>query len=126
MAKAQKLTRSERRERRASVPEEGVYGVDADDAGAGGWIGRYLIWADSPAAAKARIAAAGFHKRRVGYEWTPGDDLPPPEPPPVLVAGFAGWVRARSEDNGWTPWEVLPPDYRHPPQGLARVHPSVR
>ena len=103
-----------------------MYGVDADDAGAGGWTGRYLFWASNPRAAKERIVMAGFHKRRIQYEWTPADEVPPPALPPELVEGFPGWVRSRSEDNGWTPWEVLPRDYRHPLQGLATVDPSVR
>lgn len=126
VAKPSKLTRAERRQRRESVPDEGVYGVDADDAGAGGWTGRYLCWATSPAEAAERVAAARFHKGRVQYEWTPVDEMPSPALPPELVEGFAGWVRDRFEDDGWTRWEVLPPDYRHPPQGLASVNPSVR
>jgi hypothetical protein len=43
---------------------EGVYGVTHEDAGADNWVGTYLMWARTPEEAKARITAAGFHRRR--------------------------------------------------------------
>ncbi len=65
MSKRPKPTRSERRARRAAIPAEGVYGVDAQDAGADGWVGRYLLWAQDEREAKARITGAGFHPQAV-------------------------------------------------------------
>ena len=125
MARGQKLTRAERRARRAATPASGVYGVDATDAGADSWIGRYVTWAESADDAKARTRDAGFHRKQIQAQWTPG--LRPPEGvPTALKPGDAHWYRSRLEDSGWTEWERLPPDYRHPSQGLAAQDPTVR
>jgi hypothetical protein len=124
MSKKLKPTRAERRARRAAISSEGVYGVDATDAGADGWFSRYLLWASDEREAKARVTAAGFHRKQYGSLWSPGN--PPPEVPPGLVPGFPGWWRSRSDDNAWSEWEALPADYRHPPQGLAAIDPSAR
>jgi hypothetical protein len=124
MSKQSKPTRAERRERRASAAVEGVYGVDAVDAGARSWTGRYLMWARTPDEAKERIGAAGFHKKQIRQRWTPSK--PPPEGLPADLGGDCdGWYRSRLEDGGWTEWEALVGTYRHPPQGLAAVDPSV-
>jgi hypothetical protein len=98
--------------------------VDAKDAGADYWVGRYLCWARDEREANARIIAAGFHWRQCEAVWGPGD--PPPKVPPGLTAGFEGWVRSRDDLGGWSEWELLPATYRHPPQGLAAIDPSVR
>lgn len=124
MSKPPKLTRVERRELRASEPAEGVYGVDAQDAGAESWTGRYVMWARTPNEAKKRIAAAGFHKKQIEHHWTPV--APPSGLPADLGAGCDPWYRSRPDDGGWTAWEALDATYRHPPQGLAAVDPSVR
>ncbi|MGW6004530.1 hypothetical protein ACWFNS_05860 [Oerskovia enterophila] len=125
MPKAARLTRAERRSQHAAVPDAGVYGVVAQDAGATTWTGSYLFFATSPRAAAARIRAAGFHTKGVLGTWSPR--VPPPGPlPGDLLAGGEHWYRSRCDDDGWTPWERLPADYRHPPQGLAAVDPSVR
>jgi hypothetical protein len=125
MSKPTRLTRAERRSRRAIVPDAGVYGVVAQDAGAASWHGMYVFFAESPAAAKARIRASGFHKKGSLGPVSPAD--PPPFPlPATLGPGDDHWYRSRYDDDGWTPWERLPADYRHPPQGLAAVDPSVR
>ncbi len=124
MSKPPKLTRAERRERRASVPDEGVYGVEAVDAGGDSWIGRYLMWAGSPDEAKERIRAAGFHKRQIQCRWTPSD--PPPEGvPDDLAPGVEGWRRSRHNDSGSSAGEALDATYRHPLQSLAAIDPSV-
>jgi hypothetical protein len=60
MSKKLKPTRAERRARRAAIPSEGVYGVDATDAGADGWFSRYLLWASDEREAKARIRQRAF------------------------------------------------------------------
>ncbi len=125
MSKPPKLTRAERRERRASVPGEGVYGVDATDAGAGSWTGRYLMWARTSDEAKERVRAAGFHKKQIEWRWTPSD-APPEGVPDDLAPGVEGWRRSRLNDDGWSAWEALGATYRHPPQSLAAVDPSVR
>jgi hypothetical protein len=125
MGRAQKLTRAERRERRAGVPVSGVYGVEVWDAGADHWLGRYVIWAESADEAKARTRDAGFHRKQIQAMWTPGQQAPS-ELPSNLRAGDAHWYRSRFDWGGWTAWEQLPPDYRHPPQGLAAQDPSVR
>ena len=122
MSKPAKGTRAERRERRASQPAEGVYGVDAQDAGADSWTGRHVVWARTPDEARGRVAAAG-HKKQLTRRWTPS--APPPGLPGDLGAGDDRWYRSRLEDDGWTAWVALPADYRHPPQGLAAVDPSV-
>jgi hypothetical protein len=125
VAGAEKLTRAQRRARRATFPVSGVYGVDATDAGADSWIGRHLFWADSADAAKARTLNAGFHQKHIQAQWTPGQK-PPRDAPSELQQGDVHWYRSRLEDSGWSSWERLPPDYRHPPQGLAAQDPSVR
>ncbi|MET7638145.1 hypothetical protein [Streptomyces sp. NPDC005438] len=124
MARKRRLTRAQRRERRAARPVAGLYGVMARDAGAGGWVGLYLCYAHSPEEARNREVAAGFHKRGVEARWTPGH--PPPHQPPDVGPDDDHWYRSRLEDAGWTPWERLPSDYRHPPQGLATIDPSAR
>jgi hypothetical protein len=125
MSQRPKLTRAERRERRASTVVPGVYGVDAMDAGATSWTGRYLTWARTPDEAKERIKAAGFHKKQIQRHWTPSK--PPPEGLPAgLASGCNGWYRSRLDDDGWTEWEALGATYRHPSQALAAVDPSVR
>jgi hypothetical protein len=102
-----------------------VYGVDAEDAGADSWIGRYMLWAESADEAKARTRDAGFHQRRIWATWRPEQE-PPQGIPPGLQQGDVHWYRSRLDDSGWTLWERLPSDYRHPPQGLAGKDPSVR
>jgi hypothetical protein len=126
VTKQPKLSRAERRERRASAPEEGVYGVDALDAGADSWTGRYLLWARSSEEAQERVRAAGFHKKQIERWWTPSK-LPPDRRLPVALGpGVDGWFRSRLDDDGWSAWEALEATYRHPPQGIAAVDPSVR
>jgi hypothetical protein len=125
VAKKPKLTRAQLREQRAAVGAPGVYGVDAHDAGADSWIGRYVCFAKSPEEASARIRDAGFHKRRIWGEWSAGQ-TPPEGLPDDLGPGDGHWYRSRFDDSGWTPWERLPGDYQHPPQGLAATDPSVR
>lgn len=49
----------------------GVYGVDAKDAGADSWAGRYLCWTSTAEAAKARIVGAAFHKKQISQQWSP-------------------------------------------------------
>lgn len=122
MSKQAKPTRSERRAARAG---EGVYGVDATDAGADSWTWRYLVWARTPDEARARIAAAGFRRRQIERQWTPNEP-PPGGLPEHPGGGFARWYRTRLDDDGWTEWEPLPASYRHPPQALAAVDPTVR
>ncbi len=124
VSKPPKLTRAERRERRANVPVAGVYGVDVEDAGALTWTGRYMCWASSPQEARARIREAGFHKQSTVRTYAPSE--PPREGLPDIPAGDGGWYRSRDDDGVWTPWERLPPDYRHPPQSLAAIDPTVR
>ena len=104
----------------------GIYGVDAHDAGADSWIGRYVCFAASPDEARARIRDGGFHKRSLWGEWSPKAQSRNGRPPPALEPGDVHWYRSRLDDSGWTPWERLPGDYRHPPQGLAATDPSVR
>lgn len=123
--KRPKLTRGQLRDQQVKADAADVYGVDADDAGADSWIGRYVFFAQSRDEARARIRDAGFHKRRIGREWHPGQ-TPPEGVPADLGAGNGHWYRTRFDDSGWTPWERLPRHYRHPPQGLAAVDPSVR
>ncbi|GAB4062456.1 hypothetical protein GCM10028777_02240 [Angustibacter speluncae] len=125
MTKRPKLTRAQLRDHQGEVDATGVYGVDADDAGADTWIGRYVFFARSRDEARARIRDAGFHKRRIQREWRPGH-APPDGLPADLAPGNDHWYRTRFDDSGWTPWERLPRDYRHPPQGLAAADPSVR
>ena len=125
MSKQSKPTRAERREHRASTAVEGVYGVDAMDAGADSWTGRYLMWARTPDEAKKRLKAAGFHKKQIEQQWTPSK--PPPDGVPAeLGSECNGWYRSRRDNDGWTAWEALGVDYRHPSQALAAVDPSVR
>ncbi len=85
MSKPPKLTRAERRERRANVPVFGVYGVDVEDAGALTWTGRYMCWASSPQEARARIREAGFHKQATVRMYAPSE--PPREGLPDIPAG---------------------------------------
>ncbi|MEJ5868485.1 hypothetical protein WDV85_12140 [Pseudokineococcus sp. 5B2Z-1] len=125
MSKQSPLTRAQRRSRRGEPAAEGVYGVDTEDAGASSWTGRYLMWARSPQHAAERIRDAGFHRRRTEASWDP-TRLPPQALPDQLHAETAAWFRSRLDDDGWTPWQTLPADYRHPPQGLAAVDPSLR
>jgi hypothetical protein len=125
VARAEKLTRAQRRARRATVPAEGVYGIDSKDAGADSWIGRYVFWAESVDEAKRRTREAGFHQRQITAQWSPGQ-TPPEVLPSELHRGDGHWYRSRLDDGGWTPWEQLPADYRHPPQGLAAKDPSLR
>jgi hypothetical protein len=125
VVRAEKLTRAQRRTRRAAVPVSGAYGADAEDAGADSWIGRYMFWADSADEAKARTREAGFHRKQIHADWTPAQ-MPSQGIPSGLQQGDRHWFRSRLDDSGWTPWELLPPDYRHPPQGLAAKDPSVR
>ena len=113
MSKAQKLTRAERRARRAARPLSGIYGVRALDNGAGHRFGRYLCWADTPDEARLRVQAAGFHGKTSSPEIDP-EHLPDEPPlPPELTARFGGWYRSRWNCEGWTDWEPLPADYRH-------------
>jgi hypothetical protein len=125
MGRAQKLTRAQRRENRASVPTSGVYAVEVWDAGADHWLGRYAFWAESADEAKTRTRDAGFHRKQIQGMWTPGH-RPPVDLPSELQEGDAHWYRSRFNEGGWTAWEQLPADYRHPPQGQAAQDPSVR
>lgn len=125
VSKPPKLTRSERREQRASTASEGAYGLDAMDAGADSWTGRYVMWASSSEEAKERVRSAGFHKKQIKEQWTPSK--PPPDGlPGGLGPESRGWYRTRRDDDGWTAWESLGATYRHPSQALAAVDPSVR
>ena len=125
MSKQPKQTRAERRQSRASEAVEGAYGVDAMDAGADSWTGRFVTWAGTPDEAKQRIAAAGFHKKQIERQWTPS--RPPPEGLPAgLGSDDKGWYRSRGDDDGWTQWEPLGEAYRHPSQALAALDPTVR
>ncbi len=99
VSKPPKLTRAERRERRASAPDAGVYGVDALDAGADAWTGRYLVWAGNPDEAKERVRAAGFYKRQLERHWTPSNP-PPGGVPDKLGRGVVAWYRRRLNDGG--------------------------
>jgi hypothetical protein len=118
-----RATRAEIRARRG--PEDaGVYGVSVLDAGADSWTGLYLCHAMDANHARRRIREAGFHKRQVQARWTPTE--PPPRVPGELATGDERWFRSRQDDDGWSPWEALPPDYRHPPPGRAAVDPSAR
>ncbi len=88
-------------------------------------IGRYLVWSETAEDAVERVRAAGFHKTQISRHWSPA--APPPEGLPAdMGPDFTGWYRSRWDDDGWTPWEMLPADYRHPPQGLAAMDPSMR
>ena len=58
VGKGRKLSRTERRERRARRPEAGVYGLEARDAEADTWTSRYVFYADSAAEARERIRRA--------------------------------------------------------------------
>lgn len=118
-------TRAERRERTASVPDAGVYGVDAQDAGADSWTGRYVFFAETPDLARQRIRDAGFHKGQIEAEWSPRRP-PPGGAPGDLGPDNAHWYRSRFDFTGWSEWERLPADYRHPRQSVAAVDPSVR
>lgn len=126
MAKKRELTRSERRERRSAIGTAGVYGVDAEDAVADSWITRFVCFADSPRAARARVRDAGFHRQRTWSMWSPRARPRDGRPLPELEPGDGHWYRSPLDDSGWAPWERLPGDYRHPPQGLAVADPSVR
>jgi hypothetical protein len=125
VAREQKPTRAQRRAHRAAVPDAGPYGIDAKDAGADSWIGRYVFWAESADEAKTRTRNAGFHQKQLQARWTPGQ-IPPEGVPSDLHKGDQHWYRSRLNDGGWASWEKLPPDYHHPPQGLASQDPSVR
>ena len=125
MVRAERLSRAQRRALRATAPAVGVYGVDADDAGADSWIGCYLFWAESADDARARTRDAGFHQKQIKARWSPGQE-PPHGVPAELRRGDVHWYRSRLDDSGWTSWERLPPDYRNPPQDHAAKDPSVR
>jgi hypothetical protein len=125
VARAERLTRAQRRALQAAIPHGGVYGVDAQDAGADSWTGRYVFWADSLDEAMRRKRDAGFHQRQITSRWSPSQE-PPEVLPSELRPGDVHWYRSRLDDSGWTPWEQLPADYRHPPQGRAALDPSVR
>lgn len=124
MAKKVKPTRAQAREARALIPEAGLYGVDVKDAGAAAWIGRYLTFATSADEAKRRIRDAGFHRKDIEARWSPAR-MPPGELPDVGSKDDNAWFRSRDGGAEWSSWERLPPNYRHPPQGLAAVDPSV-
>ncbi|MFB7889466.1 hypothetical protein ACFCZ3_15610 [Cellulosimicrobium cellulans] len=116
-------TRAEIRSRHR--PEgAGVYGVSVLDARADSWTGLYLCHAIDADHARRRVREAGFHRRQIQARWTPA--VPPPRVPSELAAGDARWFRSRQDDDGWSPWEALPPDYRHPPRSGAAVDPSIR
>jgi hypothetical protein len=120
VAKAQRLTRAQRRERQSDVPVAGIYGVDVEDALADSWISRFVCFADSPEDARARIRDAGFHKRRIEAEWNP--KVRPKEALPLgLGPDDDHWYRSRLDDVGWTSWEQLPANYRH--KRLADLRP---
>jgi len=125
VARAGKLTRAQRRALRATVPAEGVYGVDVKDPGADSWIGRYVFWAESVDEAKRRTREAGIHQRHVTAQWSPGR-TPREGLPSALSRGDGHWYRSRLDDDGWTPWEQLRADYEHPPPGPAAEDPSLR
>lgn len=111
-------TRAERRRRREGTPEPGVYGIDVKDAGSDSWVGRYACFAGSPDVMRSRTRDAGFHKRQINAQWGPGSRVPGPGLLTIAAEG-PHWYRSRLQDSGWSPWERLPADYRHPPQGLA-------
>ena len=125
VAKRSPLTRAQRREQQGALPTAGAYGIDAQDAGADSWIGRYVIHVESADEARAQISGAGFHKRQISAHWSPALQ-PPEELPTGLVAGDRHWYRSRFDDSGWTAWEQLPEDYRHPAQGQAAIDPTSR
>ena len=117
-----KPTRAELRERRADLPDAGVYGLVAEDREAASWESYFVFFANSPDEARARIQNARFHKKQIRLQWGPGEAPPGradrrPEPPPGLGPGDERWYKSREDDEGWTPWEALPRDYVHPPQG---------
>jgi hypothetical protein len=107
------------------VPGAGAYGIDTRDAGADSWTGRYLFFARSPEEARSRVRDAGFHSKQIRARWAPGQE-PPEGVPAGMGPGDEHWYRSRWDDNGWTAWERLPGDYRHPPQGRAAGDPSLR
>ena len=100
-----------------------MYGVSVLDAGADSWTGLYLCHAIDADHARRRVREAVFHKRQIQARWTPAE--PPPRVPSELAAGDARWFRSRQDDDGWSPWEALPPDYRHRHQGKSPSSPNV-
>jgi hypothetical protein len=122
MSKEPKADPLERRARRASSAVEGVYGVDARDAGAASWTGRYLMWARTPDEAKERLTAAGFHNEadRAAVDTYRAAARRTARWPRERCLG---WFRSRFEDEGWTDWEALGAGYRHPPQGARCPRP---
>jgi hypothetical protein len=117
-------TRAERREQEKSE-NCGIYGIDAQDAGADSWVGRYVFFARSRQEARQRIREARFHKKQIENEWTPRRP-PPGDIPDALSRGEGSWYRRRYNDSGWTPWEKLSENYIHPPQSQAARDPSIR
>lgn len=124
--KKRELTPSQRCELWSAVGTAGTYGLDAEDAGADSWITRFVCFADSLQTARGRVRDAGFHKQRTWSLRRPRKRPTGGRTWPDLEPGDVHWYRSRLDDSGWTPWERLPEDYRHPPQGRAAINPSVR
>lgn len=122
MAKAAGPSRSERRARRAAVPEARVYGLDVVDAGAGMWRSEVVYHAATAQEADERRRAAGFSKRNSSP--MPADQALADEY--AFAAEQPNEMFLRRDEGRWTPWLVLPPGYTHPPQGAAARDPEVR
>lgn len=84
-----------------------VYVFEIEDADADSWSAEAAVVADTPAGAARRIRAAGLHKRQIRNDGRPTRVAETAEIPAAEDAA-SGIARRRSDDAGWTAWEVLP------------------
>jgi hypothetical protein len=130
MANKRRLTRAERRSRRAAEgaawPEARAYGVEVSDASAQSWVSRIVFFAASRAQAEERLAASRLRRGGVGS----CSDLKPAEIPPAVWAMAEKkpdhYYRSRLDDGGWTSWEELLPTYVHPTDARGARDATVR
>ena len=113
MGKKPPLTRNERRNRRAIIPDARVYGVVITDTGAGCWQSRVIFSASNSAEAAARLKKANLYKRVIQAHINP--DKIPADGRELARAKPGVLFMSRDDDGGWSPWMELPNSYQHPP-----------
>jgi hypothetical protein len=124
MGKKTPLTRHERRERRAAIPDARVYRVMIIDAGAQNWRSRLVFFAATPEEAAARLKSANLYKRVI-ESYLKHDEIPA-EALELARAKPGVLFLSQDDDGGWSAWMELPVSYQHPPQGQATKHQELR
>ncbi len=126
MPRKKPLTRAERRAARQPDGPH-VHGLTILDAGAQGWVSWVVFFARDAEDAIQRRRTLGLHKRVERQHPFPSEqDNIPAEARRLAEAHPDQAFMSQHNDDGWSPWFALPPNYVHPSQGRAAKYPELR